>query len=75
MGIPMDDIHTPSVASGPVSGSHANGISEDDMGLDQLMAEKERLESELKALSSVLDSVRGCYQPECFDANDFVARC
>jgi 26S proteasome non-ATPase regulatory subunit 9 len=53
----MDDIHTPSVASGPMSGSYANGISKDDMNLDQLMGEKDRLESELKALSAVLDSV------------------
>jgi 26S proteasome non-ATPase regulatory subunit 9 len=57
MGIPMDDIHTPSVASGPVSSGHTNGDSKDDMNLTKLMEEKDQLESELKALSSVLDSV------------------
>lgn len=54
----MDDIHTPSVASGPTSGVYANGASKDELTFDQLIAEKERLEEELKALSAVLDSVR-----------------
>lgn len=53
----MDDIHTPSVASGPVSGGYSNGVSKDDLSFDQLVAEKESLEEELKALSAVLDSV------------------
>lgn len=53
----MDDIHTPSVASGPVSGGYTNGISKENLSFDQLIAEKERLEEELKALSAVLDSV------------------
>lgn len=57
MGIPMDDIHTPSVASGPMSGGYSNGVSKDEMSFDQLSAEKDRLEDELKALSAVLDSV------------------
>ncbi|KIW08937.1 uncharacterized protein PV09_00853 [Verruconis gallopava] len=56
MGIPMEDIHTPSVASGPLSNGYANGVSKDDMTLNELMAEKDRLEKELKALSAVLDS-------------------
>jgi hypothetical protein len=57
MGIPMEDIHTPSVASGLVSDSYANGVFKDGMTFDQLIAEKARLEGELKALSAVLDSV------------------
>ena len=53
----MDDIHTPSVTSGPVSSGYGNGVPKDDMTFDQLIAEKDRLEEELKALSAVLDSV------------------
>jgi 26S proteasome non-ATPase regulatory subunit 9 len=53
----MDDIHTPSVASGPISGAYANGAPKDELTFDQLIAEKEKLEEELKALSAVLDSV------------------
>jgi len=54
----MDDIHTPSVASGPTTNGHANGVSKENMSLDALMAEKQRIEGELSALSAVLDSVR-----------------
>lgn len=60
MGLPideMDDIHTPSVASGPTSNGHANGASRENMSLGALMAEKERLEGEMSALGAVLDSV------------------
>ncbi|CAL8583006.1 putative 26S proteasome regulatory subunit [Xanthoria parietina] len=57
MGLPMDDIHTPTVPSGPASthtsrsGGRAGGAS-----LLDLIAEKTRAEEELKTLSSVLDS-------------------
>ena len=57
MGIPMDNIHAPSVASGPTA---ANGVRDLDLSkltLPGLIEEKERLESELKALGSVLESV------------------
>jgi 26S proteasome regulatory subunit N4 len=57
MGIPMDEIHMPTVPSGDVTGGYSNGIRKDEMSFDQLVAEKERLEEELKALSAVLDSV------------------
>ncbi len=58
MGIPMEDIHAPSVASGPTSGlGLSNGIGTDRRSLMELIAEKDRMESELSALSSVLDSV------------------
>lgn len=53
----MDDIHTPSVASGPVSGGYSNGEARENLTFQQLIAEKERLEDELTALSAVLDSV------------------
>ena len=59
MGLRMDDIHTPTVPSGPTSTS--NGTSKAPQGkmlLMDLITEKERVESELGALSSVLDSVQ-----------------
>jgi 26S proteasome non-ATPase regulatory subunit 9 len=51
----MDDIHTPSVAS-----RHTNGFADasSPKTLRELTAEKDRIEGELSALSSVLDSVR-----------------
>jgi len=36
----------------------SNGVSKDRLSLMELIAEKDRVESELKALGSVLDSVR-----------------
>ena len=59
MGLHMDDLHTPTVASGRTSGpqSSKNG-DEDKRSLLDLIADKDRLEEELKALMSVLESVR-----------------
>lgn len=57
MGIPMDDdIHAPTVASGPTSGGALRDLGK--LSMVELMQEKERIEAELSALSSVLDSVR-----------------
>ncbi|KAI9719294.1 MAG: hypothetical protein M1812_003624 [Candelaria pacifica] len=57
MGLRMDDLHAPSVSSGPRMGGHASSSSQqDEKPLIELVAEKDRAESELKALSSVLDS-------------------
>jgi 26S proteasome non-ATPase regulatory subunit 9 len=53
----MDDIHTPSVASGPTSNGYSNGVAKEKMTLKHLIDEKERIEGELSALSSVLDIV------------------
>lgn len=53
----MDDIHTPTVASGPTSGGHTNGVHKEQLSLQELIAEKDRVETELKALGQVLDSV------------------
>ncbi len=59
MGMPMESIHAPSVASGQRSGRDlSNGVGSDKSSLMEIMAEKDRVESELRALSSVLDSVR-----------------
>ncbi|KAL8697271.1 MAG: hypothetical protein Q9224_002398 [Gallowayella concinna] len=57
MGLPMDDIHTPTVPSGPASSHDSHNTN--GAGGTSLMgwiAEKARIEEELKALSSVLDS-------------------
>ncbi|KAK7186830.1 26S proteasome non-ATPase regulatory subunit 9 [Paraphaeosphaeria sporulosa] len=56
MGISMDDLHAPTVASGPTTGGYSNGVSKDQLSLQELMAEKDRVEAELKALGQVLDS-------------------
>jgi 26S proteasome non-ATPase regulatory subunit 9 len=54
----MDDIHAPTVSSGPTSSGYANGIPKEQLSLQELIAEKGRVETELKALGQVLDSVR-----------------
>ena len=56
MGLRMDDIHAPTVASGPTSQPTANG-TEKKLSFQELIAKKENLEAELSALGSVLDSV------------------
>ena len=56
MGIPMDDIPTPTVASGPASGPSGDR-DVCALPLSGLFDEKDRLEAELKALSRVLESV------------------
>jgi len=55
----MDDMHAPTVSAGPLS-SRSNGVPRDQLTLQELMAEKDRVERELKALGQVLDSVRTC---------------
>lgn len=58
MGMPMMDIHAPSVASGERSDSDLpHGVASDKSSLMELIAEKDRVDSELRALSSVLKSV------------------
>lgn len=54
----MEDIHTPSVVSGPTTndGLAGKGASV-TLSLGDLISQREKVESELKALSSVLDSV------------------
>lgn len=58
MGLNMDNIHNPSVPSGPTT-SHGSSkaVEQDNLSLMDLIAKKERVEAELSALSSVLDSV------------------
>ncbi|CAG8927964.1 unnamed protein product [Penicillium salamii] len=50
----MDDIHAPTVASGPASGGTPRDVSK--LSMPDLMQEKERIEEEMSALSSVLQS-------------------
>ncbi|KAF2471074.1 26S proteasome non-ATPase regulatory subunit 9 [Lindgomyces ingoldianus] len=52
----MDDIHAPTVASGPASSGYSNGVPKQQLTLIELIAEKDRVEAELKALGQVLDS-------------------
>lgn len=52
----MDDIHAPTVASGPASGATPRDVSK--LSMPDLMQEKVRIEEEMSALSSVLQSVR-----------------
>ena len=58
MGLRMDHIHTPTVPSGSTTGQGvANGVHKDKLSLMDLIAEKTKVEEELSALGSVLDSV------------------
>lgn len=52
----MDDLHAPTVASGPSSQGTSNG-SVEKKSLQELVAQKDNIEAELSALGSVLDSV------------------
>lgn len=51
----MNDIHAPTVPSGPASGDAPRDLS--NLSMPDLMQEKERIEDELSALSNVLQSV------------------
>lgn len=57
MGLPMDrDIHAPTVPSGPTTaGTGFRDLTK--LSMVELMNEKERIEAELSAYSSVLTSV------------------
>ena len=58
MGLHMDNIHTPSVPSGPASSRPSQVASDGKKPLLDLIADKGRLESELSALLGVLQTVR-----------------
>lgn len=57
MGLRMDDLHTPTVPSGPTTRLHGDNAGISRLSLLDLIDRKDRLEEELKALGSVLDSV------------------
>ena len=68
----MDNIHAPTVSSGPTSSGYSNGIPKEQLSLQELIAEKDRLEAELKALGQVLDSVCIAQRLENTSANVFL---
>jgi hypothetical protein len=53
----MENLHAPTVPSGPTSTPLTNGTNTNGLSLAQLQAKKENIEAEIRALSSVLDSV------------------
>lgn len=59
MGLKMNSIHDPTISSQSSAKQNApDGASDGTKPLLELIAEKDRVESELSALSGVLDSVR-----------------
>lgn len=58
MGLPlrMNNLHAPTVPSGPTTARTTNGGAA-HLTFAELQRKKENMEAELKALSSVLDSV------------------
>jgi 26S proteasome non-ATPase regulatory subunit 9 len=58
MGLPlrMENLHAPTVQSGPLSRPLANGNAK-QLSFAELQQKKDNLEAELKALGGVLDSV------------------
>ena len=57
MGLPMDDLHTPTVPSGPSTRLQDNDPVISKLSLMELIDRKDRVEEELKALGGVLVSV------------------
>ncbi|KAF2458255.1 hypothetical protein BDY21DRAFT_341995 [Lineolata rhizophorae] len=55
MGLLMDDLHTPSVPTGAAA-SAPNGVPKEELPLVELIAERDRVQSELLALGTVLES-------------------
>ena len=53
----MENLHAPTVPSGPTSAPATNGNRTAGLSFAQLQAKKDNLEAEIRALSSVLDSV------------------
>lgn len=65
----MENLHAPTVPSGPTSGIGPDGLRTAGLSLAELQVKKDSMEAELKALSSVLDSVR------CNEIRVYFARC
>jgi len=59
----MENLHAPTVPSGPTTIPTTNGIQTSGQSLAQLQAKKDNIEAEIKALSNVLDSVRVKWSP------------
>ena len=58
MGLPIQDIHAPTVESGPTSQVRRSGRDEDSsLSLQELIVKKDNVEAEMTALGQVLESV------------------
>jgi 26S proteasome non-ATPase regulatory subunit 9 len=68
MGLRMDDLHAPTVPSGPSSQPTSNGTAK-KQSFQEIVVQKENLEAELSALGSVLESVRTPYLCTAVHAN------
>jgi 26S proteasome non-ATPase regulatory subunit 9 len=53
----MQNLHAPTVPSGPTSGPAGSTLQTAGLSFQQLQSKKDNLEAEIRALSSVLDSV------------------
>ena len=53
----MNNLHAPTVPSGPTSGPQRDASALNRLTLMELISRKDNVEAELKALGSVLDSV------------------
>lgn len=62
MGLPMNNLHAPTVASGPTSHGPLNGDTK-TASLFELMDQRDRVQSEISALGAVLDSVSSISLP------------
>lgn len=68
----MDDLHTPTVPSWPSSNGVRNGLPKEELTLQELIAEKDRVEGEITALCAVLESVRSfCFTRQYRSSNSF----
>lgn len=58
MGLPMQDIHAPTLEAGPTSQPRrSDDGSDSNLSLQELIARKDNVEAELTALGNVLESV------------------
>jgi 26S proteasome non-ATPase regulatory subunit 9 len=64
----MENLHAPTVPSGPTSAPSTNGTQINGLTFSQLQAKKDNIEAEIRALNSVLTSV-GVLSHMCFCAN------
>lgn len=59
----MENLHAPTVPSGPTSEVGTNGLKTAGLSLAELQVRKDAMEAEMRALSGVLDSVS--HQLQC----------
>lgn len=54
----MENLHAPTIQSGPTTGIGPDGLKTKGLTLAELQVKKDGMEAELRALSGVLTSVR-----------------